>query len=140
MADGVRQPNVQLETIRLAEGTPYEARLRRSGQGVFAVAQALAQHRQACGAQGLFGQGFSGHITQGLRRGLFTRRLGGVALNVLSQGLHTLNVRAVDASGNMGEASSFNLRVDSIAPTVTSVDITGTSGMASRSYKCEGPG
>ena len=33
VADGVRQPNVQLETIRLAEGTPYEARLRRSGQG-----------------------------------------------------------------------------------------------------------
>jgi hypothetical protein len=35
-------------------------------------------------------------------------------------------VRAVDASGNMGEASSFSLTVDSAVPTVTAVAVTTT--------------
>ena len=30
---GVRQPGVQLDTLRFAEGTPYEARLRREAKG-----------------------------------------------------------------------------------------------------------
>lgn len=33
VAGGVRQPGVQLDTLRFAEGTPYEARLRREAKG-----------------------------------------------------------------------------------------------------------
>ena len=33
VADGVRQPSVQLETLHFAAGTPFEARMRRAPQG-----------------------------------------------------------------------------------------------------------
>jgi hypothetical protein len=60
--------------------------------------------------------------------GVYTYSAGGGSQHVLSQGAHTLNVRAVDASGNMGEASSFSLMVDSMAPTGGTLTLAADTG------------
>jgi hypothetical protein len=60
--------------------------------------------------------------------GVYTYAVDGGSQHVLSQGAHTLNVRAVDASGNMGEASSFSLMVDSMAPTGGTLTLAADTG------------
>jgi hypothetical protein len=60
--------------------------------------------------------------------GVYTYSADGGSQHVLSQGAHTLNVRAVDASGNMGEASSFSLMVDSMAPTGGTLTLAADTG------------
>ncbi|PUE50443.1 hypothetical protein B9Z47_01375 [Limnohabitans sp. 2KL-1] len=50
----------------------------------------------------------------------------------LSAGLHTLNVRAMDVSNNLGEATSFAINV--IAPTVTHVAISGDAGLVNSTF------
>jgi hypothetical protein len=54
-------------------------------------------------------------------------------LSGLSQGTHTIRVRAVDTTGNVGDADSKDFTVDTVAPTtaITNVQVTGTTATVS---------
>ena len=82
------------------------------------------------------GDFFLGAVYAHMTTGVWTFAVNGTGVNTygtgsvhtLSQGLHTLNVRAVDASGNMGEASSFSLMVDSMPPTGGTLTLATDTG------------